>query len=195
MMFWTRLLKRSHYGAGTRFRPSVERLGGRDIPSVTLADMPGQQPAQVADSTSTDDWEYDPVTGELRPSQGSADAAGTAPATNAGPASPSGNGNAGTVEPTGDDKKAEERNKRLEELSKDPDRNNGRPDATTRREAEVGLALEEAGKIPGPIRRPDAKQGEKRGLHRRHRSGVGSQGIQESGDAQQRDRTENRQTA
>jgi hypothetical protein len=63
-----------------------------------------------------------------------------------------------TPQPGDKDPKAEERKKRLEELSKDPDRG-GQVSENSKREAEVVLDLEEAGKITGPVRRPDrAKQ-------------------------------------
>jgi hypothetical protein len=54
--------------------------------------------------------------------------------------------------------KEEARKRRLEELSYDEDR--GGIDATSRREAEAALGLEEAGKLPAPVRRPDKTKGE-----------------------------------
>jgi hypothetical protein len=50
------------------------------------------------------------------------------------------------------------RQERLAELSKDPDRG-GNPTETGRREAEVILALEDQGKVPGPVRRPERGDG------------------------------------
>jgi hypothetical protein len=46
----------------------------------------------------------------------------------------------------------EERAQRIEELAKDPAQG-GKATAKTRREAEVGLSMEEQGKLPGPITR------------------------------------------
>lgn len=52
---------------------------------------------------------------------------------------------------------ADERKKRLEELSDDKER--GRNDASTRREAEVALSLEEQGRLKPKIRRPQKGNG------------------------------------
>ncbi|MBT9316645.1 DUF4157 domain-containing protein [Leptothoe spongobia TAU-MAC 1115] len=53
----------------------------------------------------------------------------------------------------GDEGGAQAREERLEELARDPD-HNGNITPGSRREAEVALGLEEAGRLEGPVRRP-----------------------------------------
>ena len=158
MLSWTKLFNKSRGGPDIRARLSVEQLNGRVLPSVAVAVLPDGPPTPVTINAPADDWEYDSIAGNLRPlSDDGPDAPVPNPSDSAANSAPSEN----AADPSPDDKKDEERNKRLEELSKDPDRNKGQPDDTTKRKAKVGLALEEAGKITGPIRRPDPAKGEK----------------------------------